>query len=117
MHFILEMVDVGGPASVRKCLEVALVDLGEVEDLISTEAERKTSFTFSSCLMGVYKRKKFTPSDGIMSLKVEELSDVDISHAVPSRLHSLAFTGNKWVAFSDPVQQTVWFIDLKMASD
>ena len=64
----------------------------------------------------VYKRKKFTPSDGIRSLKFEELSDVDISHAVPRQLHSLAFTGDKWVAFADPVQQTDWLIDSKIAS-
>ena len=44
------------------------------------------------------------------------MSDVDISHAVPRRLHSLAFTGDKWVAFADPVQQTGWLIDLKIAS-
>ena len=65
---------------------------------------------------GVYKRKKFTPSEGIRSLKFEELSDADILHAVPRRLHSLAFTGDKWVAFADLVQQTGWFIDLKIAS-
>ena len=78
----------------------------------SIETERKTSFTLSSC----QKKKKFTPSEGIRSLKFEELSDVDISHAVPRRLHSLAFTGDKWVAFADPVQQTGWLIDLKIAS-
>ena len=58
----------------------------------------------------------FNPSEGIRSLKFEELSDVDISHAVPRRLHSLAFTGDKWVAFADPVQLTGWLIDLKIAS-
>ena len=81
----------------------------------SIEAERKTSFTLSSS-DGVYKRKKVTPSEGFRSLKFEELSDVDISHAVPRQLHSLAFTWDKWVAFADPVQQTGWFIDLKIAS-
>ena len=65
---------------------------------------------------GVYKRKKFTPSEGIGSLKFEELSDVDISHVVPRRLHSLACTGSKRVAFADPVQQTGWLIDFKIAS-
>ena len=50
------------------------------------------------------------------SLKFEELSDIDISHAVPKRLHSLVFTGSKWVAFADPVQQTGWLIDLKISS-
>ena len=65
---------------------------------------------------GVYKRKKFTPSEGIRSLKFEELSDVDISHAVQRRLHSLAYTGSKWIAFADPVQQTGWLIDLNISS-
>ena len=57
----------------------------------SIEAEKKTSFTLSSCLMG--STKKVHPSEGIGSLKVEELSDVDISHAVPRRLHSLHILG------------------------
>ena len=82
----------------------------------SFETERKTRFTHSSCLIGSTKEKKFTPSEGIRSLKFEELRDGDISHAVPRRLHSLAFTGDKWVAFEDPVQQTGWLIDLKIAS-
>ena len=82
----------------------------------SIEAERKSSFTLSSCLMGSTKEKSSPPSEGIRSLKFEELSDVDISHAVPRRLHSLAFTGDKWVIFADPVQQTGWLIDLKIAS-
>ena len=46
---------------------------------------------------GVYKEKKVT-KEGIGSLKLEELSDVDIAHAVQSRFHTLAFTGSKWVA-------------------
>ena len=79
----------------------------------SGEEDQLYAFQLSD---GVYKRKMFTPSEGIRSLKFEELSDVDISHAVPRRLHSLAFTGDKWVAFADPVQQTGWFIDLKIAS-
>ena len=108
------MVDAGGPGSVRKCpgrLWPTLVTLKG-----SIEAERKTSFTLSSCVMGSTKEKKFTPSEGIRSLKFEEMSDVDISHAVPRRLHSLAFPGDKGVAFADPVQQTGWFIDKKIAS-
>ena len=32
----------------------------------------------------------------------------------PQRLHTLAFTGSKWVAFADPVQQTGWLIDFKV---
>ena len=78
----------------------------------SIEAERKTSFTLSSCLMGSTKEISLPP----LRPKFEELSDVVNSHAVPRRLHSLAFTGDKWVAFADPVQQTGWLIDLKIAS-
>ena len=108
------MVDAGGPGSVRKCLGWLWLTLVTLKG--SIEAERKTSFTLSSCLMGSTKEKNVPPSEGIRSLKFEELSDVDISHAVPRRLHNLAFTGDKWVAFADPVQQTGWLIDLKIAS-
>ena len=78
-------------------------------------------FYFSNChycssIYRVYKRKKVHPTEGIGSLKFEELSDVDISHAVRRRLHSLAYTGSKWVAFADPLQQIVWLIDLKISS-
>ena len=108
------MVDAGGPGSVRKCPGVALADLGDVEGFNrSGEEDLLYAFQLSD---GVYKRKNFNPSEGIRSLKFEELSDVYISHAVPRRLHSLAFTGDKWVAFEDPVQQTDWFTDLKIAS-
>ena len=97
------MVDVGGPGNFRKCPGVALADLGDVEGFDrSGEEDQLYAFQLSD---RVYKRKKFTPSEGIRSLKFKELSDVDISHAVPRRLHSLAFTGGKWVAFADPVQQ------------
>ena len=108
------MVDVGGPGSVRKCPGVALADLGDVEGFDrSGEEDQFYAFQLSD---GVYKRKKFTPSEGIKSLKFEELSDVDISQAVPRRLHSLAFTGDKWVAFAYPVQRPCWLIDLKITS-
>ena len=93
---------------------MALADLRDVEGFDrSGEEDKLYAFQLSD---GVHKRKMFTPSEGIRSLKFEELSDVDISHAVPRRLHSLAFTGGKWVAFADPVQQTGWLIDLKIAS-
>ena len=32
--------------------------------------------------------------------KLGEFSDVDVSHAVPRQLHTLAFTGSKWLAFA-----------------
>ena len=37
-------------------------------------------------------------------------------YAVPRRLHTLAFTGSKWVAFADPVQETGWMIDIRISS-
>ena len=102
---ISEMVDAGGPGSVRKCPGVALADLGDVEGFYrSGEEYQLYAFQLSD---GVYKRKKVTPSEGIRSLKVEELNDVDISHAVQRRLHSLAFTGDKLLAFADPSNKLV----------
>ena len=110
------MVDVGGPGSVRKCPGMALADLGDVEGLDrSGEKDQLYAFQLSD---GSTKEKSSPPPpppEGIRSLKFEKLSDVDISHAVPRRLHSLAFTGDKCVAFADPVQ-TGWLIDLKIAS-
>ena len=90
---------------------VALVDLGDVEGFDrSGEEDQLYAFQLSD---GVCKRKKkFTPG----SLKFEELSDVDISHAVPRLLHSFAFTGSTWVAFADPLQQTGWLTNLKISS-
>ena len=105
------MVDAGGLGSVRKCPGVALADLGDVEGFDNSgEEDQLYAFQLSD---GVYNRKKFTPSE---SLKFEQLSDVDTSHAVPRRLHSLVFTGSKWVAFAYPLQQTGWLIDLKISS-
>ena len=108
------MVDAGGPGSLRKCPGAALADFGDVEGFDrSGEEDKLYAFQLSD---GVYKSKTFTPSEEIRSLKFEELSDVDISHAVPRRLHSLAFTRNRWVAFAGPVQKSGWLIDLKIAS-
>ena len=93
---------------------VALAELNDVEGFdTSGEEDQLYAFQLSD---GVYKRKNVHPSEGIGSLKFEELSDVDISHAVPRRLHSLAYTGSKWVAFADPLQQIGWLIDLKISS-
>ena len=107
------MVDAGGPGSVRKCPEVALADLDDVEWFSrSGEEDQLYDFQLSD---GVYK-KKSTPLKGIGSLKFEKLSDVDTWHAVPRRLHSLAYTWSEWVAFADPLQQIGWLIDLKISS-
>ena len=95
------MVDAGGPGSVRKCPGVALADLGDVEGF-DRSGEENQLYTFQLS-DGVYKRKFRPPG----LLKFKELSDADISHAVPRRLHSLAFTGIKWVAFADPFNKLV----------
>ena len=64
---------------------------------------------------GVYKRKQVTTQEGTGTpKKLGELSDVDVSSAAPRRLHTLAFTGSKWVAFADPIQQTGWLVDVKV---
>ena len=111
------MVEAGGPGIVTKMSWGGFADLGDVKGFHrSGQEDQLYAFHLSD---GVYKRKSFTPSapsEGIRSLKFEELRDVDISHAVPRRRHSLAFTGDKWIAFADPVQQTCWLIDLKIAS-
>ena len=44
------------------------------------------------------------------------MSDVNVSYAVPRRLHQLAFTGSRWVAFADPIQETGWMIDIRISS-
>ena len=57
---------------------MALADLDGVEGFDrSGEVVQLYAFQLSD---GVYKRKKFIPSE---LLKFEEVSDVDISHAVP----------------------------------
>ena len=98
------MIDAGGPGSVKKCPGWLWLTLETLKDL--SEAERRTNCTLSSCRMGSTKEKKVT-KEGIGSLKLDELSDVDNSHAVPRRLHTLAFIWSKWVAFADPIQQKV----------
>ena len=99
---MLEMVDAGGPVSVRKCSGMALADLDDVEEFDrSGEEDQLYAFQLSD---GVYKRKRFIPSD---SLKFEALSDVDISHAVPRRLHSLVFTGINGLPLQTPSSKLV----------
>ena len=89
--YTYEMVDAGGRGSIRKCPGVTLADLGDVEGFDRRgEEDQLYALQLSD---GVYKRKNFTPPPE--SLKFEQLSDVDTSHAVPRRLHNLAFTGSK----------------------
>ena len=87
---------------------MALADLDDVEGF-DRRGEEDQLYAFQ--LSDGSTEKKVYPSEGIGSLKFEELSDVDISHAVPRRLHSLSYTGSKWVAFADPLQQIGWLID------
>ena len=106
------MSDAGGPGSARKCPGVALADLGDTEGFEKGGEEGQlNAFELSD---GVYKRKKVTEGGGAQ--KLGELSDVDVSYAVPRRLHQLAFTGSKWIAFADPTQQTGWLIDIRISS-
>ena len=74
---------------------------------------KRSAFKLSD---GVYKRKKVTAQEWGGAQKLGELIDVDISYAVPRRLHTLAFTGSKWIAFADPTQQTGWLIDIWISS-
>ena len=84
------MGDPGGPGSVRKCHGVALADLGDTEGFDKDgEESQLCAFQLAD---GVYKRKKNTQEG---SLKFEELSNVDVSHATPKRVHTLLFTGEK----------------------
>ena len=87
------MADADGPGSTRKCPGVALTDLGDTEGFeIGGEEGQLYAFELS---VGVYKRKKVTAQKGGRAQKLGELSDVDVSYAVPRRLHTLAFTGSK----------------------
>ena len=99
------MGDAGGPGSARKCPGVALADLGDTERF--EKGGEEYAFELSD---GVYKRKNVTAQE------FGELIDVDVSYAVPRRLHTLAFTGSKWIAFADPTQQTGWLIDIRIFS-
>ena len=107
------MVDAGGLRSVRKCHWVALADLGDTGGF-GREGKENRLYAFQLS-EGVYKRKEVT-LEGVRSQKIGELSDKDTSHAVPKRIHTLAFTGSKWVAFADPLQQTGRLIDIKIIS-
>ena len=53
----------------------------------------------------VYKRKEVT-LEVVGSQQFGELSDIDTAHVVPKPIHTLAFTGSKWGAFADHLQQT-----------
>ena len=108
------MGDAGVPGCIRKCPGVALADLGDTEGFEKVGEEGQLyAFELSD---GVYKRKKVTAQEGGRAQKLGELSDVEVSYAVPRRLHQLAFTGSKWVAFADPAQQTGLLTDIRIFS-
>ena len=89
---------------------MALADIGDAEGF-DKDGEENQLYAFQLSDW-VYKRTKVTRG----SLKFEELSDVDTSHAVPKRLHTLVFTGEKWFPFADPVQQKEWLVDIQIVS-
>ena len=107
------MVDAGGPGSVKKCHGIALADLIDTEGFGRDGKEDR--LCASQLSEGVYRIKEVT-REGVGSLKFGELSDLDTSHAVPKRAHTLAFTGSEWVAFADSDQRTGWRIDVKIIS-
>ena len=108
------MADTDGPGSARKCPGVALANLGDTEGFEKGGEEGQLyAFKLSN---GVYKRKKVTAQEGDGAQKLRELSDVEVSYAVPRRLHMLVFTGSKWVAFAVPVQEMGWMIDIRISS-
>ena len=108
------MSDAGGPGSARKCPGPALADLGDTEGF---EKDGEEGHLYGLQLSdGVYKRKKVVIQEGGGARKLSELSDVDVSYAALRRLHTLAFTGRKWVAFADPVQETGWLVDVKVSA-
>ena len=107
------MGDVGGPGSARKCTRMALANLGDTEGFEKGGEEGQLyAFELSDWM---YKRKKVTTQEGGGAQKLGELSVVSVSYAVPRRLHQLAFTGSRWVAFEDPVQETGWMIDIRIS--
>ena len=108
------MADAVGPGSARKCPGLDLADLGDTEGF---EKDGEEGQLYSLQLSdGVYKRKKVVTQEGGGAQKLGELSDVDVSYAAPRRLHTLAFTGSRWVAFADPVQETGWLVDVKVSA-
>ena len=107
------MGDAGGPGSARKCPGVALADLGDTEGFEKGGEEGQMyAFELSD---GCTNEKRSQPKRG-GAQKLGKLSDVDVSYAVPRRLHTLAFTGSKWVAFADPVQKTGWMIAIRIST-
>ena len=105
------MVDAGGPWSVRKCPGMALAELCDVIGLDrSGEEDQLYAFHLPD---GVYLRTTII-KEVIVPLKLEELSDVDISDTVPSELQTIVLIADP--AFADPVQQTGWLICLKISS-
>ncbi|MCU7902350.1 MAG: hypothetical protein KZQ66_10425 [Candidatus Thiodiazotropha sp. (ex Lucinoma aequizonata)] len=90
-----------------------MADLGDTEGFDrSGKEDRLYALQLSE---GLYKRME-VPLQGVGSLTFAELSDVDVSQAVPKQVHTLAYTGSKWVAFADPVQKTGWLYDIRIAS-
>ena len=108
------MADAGGPRSTGQCPGLALADLGDTEGF---EKDGEEGQLYGLQLSdGVYKRKKVVTQEGGGAQKLGELRDVDVSYASPKRLHMLAFTGSRWVAFADPVQETGWLMDVKVSA-
>ena len=102
-----------GPGSVRKCHRVTLADLGDTEGF-DGDGEEDQLYAFQ-LTDEMYRRKKLPlEEDGLP--KFEGLSNVDVTYATPKRVHTLVYTGERWLPFADPSQQTGWIADIKISS-
>ena len=61
----------------------------------------------------MYKRTRVTREE-IGSLTFAELSDIDVSHAIGKRIHTLVCAIRKWILFAeDPVREG-WLVDIRI---
>ena len=104
------MADAGGPGSVRICPGVALADIGDTEGF-DRDGEENQLYAFK-LTDGVYKRTKVTQEE-TGSQNFGELSDVDVSHAVEKRMHTVVYADRKWIPFADPVREG-WLIEVRI---
>lgn len=107
------MVDAGGPGSVQKCAGLSLADLPGTQGF-GQDGEENQLYAFQLS-DGVYKRRAVS-LDALGTLGLGDLSDVDVSNAIPRRVHDLAFTGSQWVLFVNPIRRIGWYMDIRVAS-
>ena len=70
----------------------------------------------SSCLTGCTNKRRSPPKRELGSRRSSESWAMLMFHMPPPGGYTLAFTGSKWVAFADPVQQTGWLVHVKVSA-